>query len=679
MKMKSFLPFLVILVLLLGLVVWQKSNQKKPAPIAEQIGLAALVPDTLTKSTLDRVELFSGSAPEDKVVLQKKGEEWLITSLHNAPADKNAVDDFIGKILAMKGEPRATADNDEKLANFALKDDEAFHVQAWLASGESPALELLFGKAADFRTVFVRKAGESKVFVENNNLRREAGASETGEDLRPKSNKWLKTQLFDVDAENVAKLTLKYPDKELVFDRKELEKEPETQEAGSEESAVPAQPDKQYEWALATDPGAKDFKSTEVKTILTKFSTITAMDVAGPDEKDTCGFNPPAFTATVSFADGSEKVFYGGRNVAEDKYYLQQAGQEPELMYQVAKYNFEQVFVAGSKIVSLPEWNLEQESLAKITMERPEGKVVLEKDGSDWKIIEPQLNLEQQTTALKGIATALASLKAIDYADQAADTGALDTTIRIAMLDGSERVLRAGSPSLSVDGRYVKFDDSDSILVISRADSERILPPVRDLFSLAVLDIPSENLVELNVTQEKRNLALKKDPQTEQWAGTFNGKPIAPGADKVEDYLMTVNAFQMDSFTLSRAGSEVEAAATLSFVLADGEHKVLSFGAEKDGNYEASLSWLPCLFTAKSLEYLRLFADIDAFAAAEETSGAAAASSATETAGAGSVVEENASGMIPKEESVVAIDLPSASSGQEAPEAIGDTSEAPSE
>ncbi|HOM48482.1 MAG TPA: DUF4340 domain-containing protein, partial [Candidatus Hydrogenedentes bacterium] len=296
-----------------------------------------------------------------------------------------------------------------------------------------------------------------------------------------------------------------------------------------------------------------------------------------------------------------------------------------------------------------------------------------------WKIIEPQLNLEQQTTALKGIATALASLKAIDYADPAADTRALDTTIRIAMLDGSERVLRAGSPSLSVDGRYVKFDDSDSILVISRADSERILPPVRDLFSLAVLDIPSENLVELNVTQEKRNLALKKDPQTGQWAGTFNGKPIAPGADKVEDYLMTVNAFQMDSFTLSRAGSEVEAAATLSFVLADGEHKVLSFGAEKDGNYEASLSWLPCLFTAKSLEYLRLFADIDAFAAAEETSGAAAASPATETAGAGSVVEENASGMIPEEESVVAIDLPSAASGQEAPEAIGDTSEAPSE
>lgn len=670
MKIKSFLPFLVILVLLLGLVVWQKSNQKKPAPIAEQIGLAALVPDTLTKSTLDRVELFSGSAPEDKVVLQKKGEEWLITSLHNAPADKNAVDDFISKILAMKGEPRATADNDEKLANFALKDDEAFHVQAWLASGGNPALELLFGKAADYRTVFVRKAGESKVFVESNNLRREAGAGETGEDLRPKSNKWLKAQIFDVDADNAAKVTLKYPDKELVFDRKELEKESETQEAD---------PEMQYEWVLATDPDAKDFKSTEVKTILTKFSTITATDVAGPDDKDTCGFNPPAFTATISFADGSEKVFYGGRNAAEDKYYLQQAGQEPELMYQVAKYNFEQVFVPGSKIVSLPEWNLEQESLAKIAMERPEGRVVLEKDGGDWKVVEPQLNLEQQTTSLKGIATALASLKAIDYADQAADTGALDTTIRITMLDGSERVLMAGNPSLSVDGRYVKFDDSDSILVMSRADSERILPPVRDLFSLAVLDIPSENLVELNVTQEKRNLALKKDPQTGQWTGTFNGKPIAPSADKVEDYLMTVNAFQMDSFILSRAGSEVEAVSSLSFVMADGEQKVLSFGAEKEGSYEASLSWLPCLFTAKPLEYLRLFADIDAFDAEEETSGAAAASHAAETAGADSVAEENASGTIPEEGAAVAIDLPPAAIGQDAPEEIGGASEVPSE
>lgn len=642
MKIKTLIPFLIILLLLVGLVAWQKSTEKKPAPIAEQVGLAALVPDTLSKSTLDRIELFSGADPEDKVVLQKKGDQWQIASLFNAPAEESAMDDFVNKLLSLKGEPRATADSDDKLASFALRDDEAFHVQAWLASGESPALEVLVGKAADFRTVFLRKAGEDKVFVESNNLRREAGVSEGDVSPSPESNKWLKSTILEADADQVEAMTLKYPDKELAFKRQEIVEETESaeDEDGAETVIAPPEAEKRYEWTLASETGLRDFKDTEIATILTRFSTIRATDVADPEDKATCGFDEPQFTATLAMAEGDDIVIHGGKSPDGEKFYLQQVGEDPALVYEVAKYNFEQLFVQASKLFTLPEWALDEEDLAQISLARPEGTVVMEKVADDWKILQPQMDLEQQSTAINAMKTALASLKAIDAAGSDADIGAFDTTLQVTLANGSQRSIQIGQPSKSAEGRYVRFDDSDTVMIISRADAERLLPPVRDLFSLAVLDVNPNTLTELKLSHEIRQLHLLRDPESKAWSGTLDGKPISPTSDVVEDYVMTVNSFQMDSFIMEAPGADANLVSSLSFTTEDGETRILSFSKEKDGFYDAALSWLPYTFKAKSMEIFRLFADVDSFEEPEEEAAPEEESAAEESDSETAAVDE---------------------------------------
>lgn len=611
MKIKTLIPFLVILLLLLGLAVWQKSTEKKPAPIAEQAGLARLVPENLSKSTLDRIELFSGSAPEDKVVLKKKGDLWQIASLYDAPAENSAVNDFVDKLLSLKGEPRATADDDVKRGNYALNDHEAFRVQAWLASGDTPAMDILVGKSADFRTVFIRQAGDSKVFVESNNLRREAGAGETESDSIPKSNKWLKSKFMDIEADQIESLSISYPDKEFAFERKEIQ----TEEAAAEEEDAVSLPDSEpaYEWKLSNDPGIKEVKETEIASILSRFATITATDVADPEEKAACGFEPPQFTATFGMANGEDVVIHGGRSADGDKYYLQQAGLEPPLVYEVAKHNFEQIFVQGSKLFMLPQWDVEEEDIVKLSLTRPDGTVLIEKEEDNWKIVEPVLALEQQATALKAMAAAVSSVKAIDFASPGADGTAMHTTLKITLANGTERTLQFGDASRAMNGRYLRFDNSDQTLVITKADSERLLPPVRDLFSLAVLDLNPNQLTALSVVNKEQNLSLRKDPESKRWSGLFNGKAISPGLDKIEDYVMTLNAFQMDSFSLDQSASDVTADMSFTFEFEDGNSQSMVFSNEKDGTTEAAVSWIPYRFTVTPLELLRIMADMDTF------------------------------------------------------------------
>ena len=235
MKIKTLIPFVVILALLAGLVIWQKTNQAPPAPIATQIGLTTLAPEGLNADDIARVELFAGSDPEEKVILEEQADKWQIASSFNAPVNEETLDGFLEKALGLKGEPRARENTDEQLASYDLKDDQAFHVQLFKSGSETPAMHVLVGKAADFRTVFVRKDGDNQVFVESTNLRREAGVSDSGDSAAPTATKWLQTTLLKQEKDKINRVALQYPDKEIAFERHEVVVEkPETTEGEGE-------------------------------------------------------------------------------------------------------------------------------------------------------------------------------------------------------------------------------------------------------------------------------------------------------------------------------------------------------------------------------------------------------------------------------------------------------------
>ena len=470
MKIKTLIPFVVILALLAGIVVWQKMNQAPPAPIATQIGLTTLAPDGLDAEDIARVELFAGSNPDEKVILEKQEKTWRITSNFNAPVNTETLEGFLDKAIALKGEPRAKENTESQLADYALKDDEAFHVQLYKSGTETPAMHVLFGKSADFRTVFVRKDGDNQVFVESTNLRREAGVSDSGEDVTPKPTKWLQTKILEQPKESINRVALQYPDKEIVFERHEIPVETPESTEGEGEAAAPAEPETKIEWKLVQGGFSETFTDTELQTLLGKFAALTITNAVDPEQKAAWGFDPPLYKLTLSRDDGEDIVLLGGRDKPGGDSYMQVENADPALIYQIAKFNFDQIFPQGSKLFTLPEWTIEKDAISQIQIQRPDGQVVLTKEGNDWRVTNPAITLELQKTTIDNLVAAVSTLKPVDYADAGKNTGNFDTTITVTTGDGEIRILHLGQPSIHTDGCYVKFDESDKVLVLSRAD-----------------------------------------------------------------------------------------------------------------------------------------------------------------------------------------------------------------
>ncbi|NJL73274.1 MAG: DUF4340 domain-containing protein, partial [Candidatus Competibacteraceae bacterium] len=179
MNAKALRPFIVILVVLVVLAGIRLGMDRKKPSIVQQTRLAALVPSGIEASAVKKLTFYATGKPAESVEIVRDGDAWQVTSLFNAPANKKKVDDFVESLLKLKGEPRATAKSDEDLSIYGLKEGEAFRVRAY-TDGDAPAIDVLVGKAPDFRTVFMRKDGDMQVYVEAANLRSTAGV--TGEE-----------------------------------------------------------------------------------------------------------------------------------------------------------------------------------------------------------------------------------------------------------------------------------------------------------------------------------------------------------------------------------------------------------------------------------------------------------------------------------------------------------------
>ena len=629
MKVKTLLSFLVILAILVGVVVWQKMNVKPPMPLATQIGLENLVADGIQKNTIQRIELFAGAEPDEKVVLERQQDSWSIASLFDAPGNTETVDKFVDQLLSLKGEPRATADTEAKLADYDLSEDKAFHVQAFKADEEAPVVNILFGKTADYRTIFLRKADDNRIFVEAINLKRDAGVSEDAGDTVPKQEKWLQTKLVELVTDKITKLQINYPDKQLTLAREEVPAEPETEE-GEETEVIPPSPT--YKWILAQGGFTKEFKESEVTNLLSRFKTVLVNNVADPARKAEIGFESPLFSITVSQDDAEDLVLLGGQDKEGGDCYIQRIGSDPELIYAISKFNFEQLFLQGSKLFTLPEWTVDEDALQSIAITTPRDQVALSKDGGEWIVKEPRLSLEVQKTALDNLVSAIASLKAVDYADADKELGAFDTTITLTLSDGSSRTLHIGQPSQTMDGRYIKFDDSDAVLTISQADAEKLMPPVRDLFVLSVLDFDVQTVTALEASGEGTKLALSKPEDALNWTGSFNGTAIEPSPDAVNALLFDLNDFQVSNFLLNRDLDAVSAIGTLSLHFGDDSETVIKIGPEQNGSHELVISGLPYLFTADVSAIQEIIAAVEAFESMTPTPAEEESPAAEETA-----------------------------------------------
>lgn len=676
MSFKRLLPFLVVLVLLALLVLLKRGSQAPPS-IETQANLQPLVASDLQAEDIARLELYAGANPDEKVVLEKDGEAWAARSHFDAPVDDTTLETYLESLAGLQGEFRAEAGSDEALADYALKEDEAFRVRAYKAGGDDPAADLLIGKAPGASTVFVRRAGEETVYVESTNLRRDAGVF--GEDLAqaPEADKWLDKTALALERDAVDRIAIETPDKALVFEKRESET-PAPEPAGDGEDSgeeTPA-PEPEPEWIMTAGGAEKDYKEGALQNIFNKLTNLTTTNIVDPARKADWGLESPGFKAVVSVADGDDVVIEGGRPDLAANGYIRVASNERDVVYELTSANFDQLFPKGSSLVELPAWEVEENTIASIAIEQPEGRITLVKEGEDWTVTEPDSALKPQQSTIDNLTGAVAAWAPSDYADSAEHAGAFDRVVRITTTGGDVRAFTAGNDALGADGAYARIDGEEQVLVMKAADVSRIFVKPRDLFQLALLDLSAEDVARVDVRADGESASLRHGEDA--WTLGLDGTNYAADDTRAEKFLGILLDLEAADVNFGGTPSDITEAGAFSIVTRDGATRLLAYGAENDGVHPASLSGMRNTFTVAAADIDRLvtaFEDLrenkgeemaapevpESEEAAEEAEGAPAEAAGEQPAAADTEARETT----PKPEA--ADEAPAGTEGEEAP------------
>ncbi len=631
-KWKNLVPLAVILAILAALVVL-KQVQNRPVAIEEQLQakVTPLVPETVTEGAITRIDLYTGAKPDEKVTIQRDAADpnvWRVTSHFNAPATPSKIDEFLEKLTGLHGEYRAGDVTGDDLGEFELAEDTAFHVLAYTEDAETPAVHLLNGKAPKSGQVFVRTADGNTVYVADVNFRREAMIWSEEADAAPEPGPWEDKDIVKVDAEEITKVAVTMPDKELVFEKRE---KPVEKKEGEEAAPEPAEtPAPEFEWVLASGGVAgQTFKQAGLDALVRAFNPLSATEIVDPGKLEDWNLATPGFKCVLTLKDNKEVVLEGGLPASSADGYLRVAGAAEPVVYKLSSYNFSKVFPKGSDFFDLQTLALDKEALTRIDMQLPETRAVLAKEGANWTVAEPAADLEVDTTAISTLAGALAGWKASDYTDSAA-LGEPVRTITFTTGDGASHVLEIGGPSRSIDGNYARLDGGP-VVAMTKGDVGKILVEPRNLYRRALLEKIADDIQSVTITPAGGEALVLARNESGAWM--FGDAEANP--ETASDIAETIADIQAEDVLFGRTSADFVPQATIDVAVKTGETYRLLLGAETDAGREFVMDGKASVFVMAKEEATALVPSPDSLKKPEpapaETPAPAAEAPAVET------------------------------------------------
>ena len=620
MKTKNLVPLVVVLAILVALGVG-KYMMTRPPTIEEQVQLPSLLPEGLTSADVAKLQLYAGGKPDEKVLLTRDADDpnsWHVTSHFNAPAKTEEIEEFVDKLVGLKGEFRAPAETDDELEKYNLSDAKGFHVQGFKKDAEEPAFTLLVGKAPAYNQVFMRTAEGQDIFVVDVNLRREANVWQDEPDTAPEADKWLDKTVVEIEKDTITKVEATTPDKRLVFERREKPVEPDETEAPAAEgedsaeeaaeepeaAAEPAEePEVEYEWVLAEGGPGTPHKQDGLDSLLGAFAPLTATTVVDPSKKADWGLETPAFRLAITVeGDNEPTVIEGGRPDADGDGYVRLANAPEDVVYKLSKYTFERVFKKGKDLFNLPGLTVTQDAVDHVELTQPEGRVVLAKQDDKWTVAEPKADLEVQKNTLDTVASTLASWKPDDYADSAADAG-LETPSRSVTFTagpGQSHTIVLGADSKSVAGAYARLDDVPEVLIMSKSNMDRIFVEPKDLYERTVLDIDEFDIKSIEVQRAEDAFVLNH--ADDAWTLGVDGEEFETDEDAVEDLGAAVADLQASDIRFGESDLGGATHATIRCVMEEGPDNTLVIGEEQDGVHRVKATGTDIVFIVDAMD-----------------------------------------------------------------------------
>ena len=582
---------IILLVLILG-VALKMGLREESQDIAEELGVTKILPEDFLIADVTRMEIYFGKKDKEKIEVSQTAEGWKLESAYRAPGNEETIKKFLGTLKDLQGELRSSSA--DVLGDFQVNEQQALHIK--LTRKDKKQTHLLVGKKDGYSACFLRRAGENDVYRVGKQLRSEVGI--WGEsDKAPENSVWLDKKIWKLKKEEISKITVQYPDKQFSVVRVE-KKKPKKEKTEEKKKAEPAKPEKkEYEWRLASGGIGRKIKKKELESLIDTISSLDAVDVVDPKQKQKWGLSKPGFQLTVNLEDGSKKVLFGGLPTIDlDGYcYVQE---NSELVYKVGNYNFTKtLFKPGGKFFSLPGLNLPKNQAKQFELLTPEGKITLEhlskQDGDkkdfSWNLISADSTLEVNKYAAADIVNKLSSLKPVDYTDETnpALFGLAKPAYRLVvdMKDGTQHTIKAGNPSACVDGRYVQWDKQKMIGVVAKYELETLFPAFDKLFKLEMVNL---DIDEFTLAREKDSFSLKKTGAA--WQIIVAGKTTQAKKDHVDKLCEHFKPLKAKSVSFRSDIVKGQKPVATVMVGAKGKRSTLSIYALQNGKYPVKLA-----------------------------------------------------------------------------------------
>ena len=188
---------------------------RENAPSTE-VENALLYPGLLDKLNDSRSIAIRGA--DDAFTLQRDGEQWTMVERDGYPVRFEMAKEALVQLADLKIRERKTS-KAENYTELGVTDDpaagsETRHITV-RADGDAALADLIVGKARDAKGMeapghYVRRAGEPTAWLVEGDLK-----------FATKRNDWMDTQVLDLPAERVRRVTITHPEKQPVVVSKE--------------------------------------------------------------------------------------------------------------------------------------------------------------------------------------------------------------------------------------------------------------------------------------------------------------------------------------------------------------------------------------------------------------------------------------------------------------------------
>jgi hypothetical protein len=267
----------VVLAGLAGLVYYKAKEDQK-------IGTAettnAELPELKAPEDVDQITIKNGDKPE--VVLQKKGEEWIVTKPVEARANQEAIKSIVGNLKDLKAKEAIIANADESSKKeYEFAGTKAVHVTA--SKGGEKKLDVTFGKSGA-RGQLAMVDGKPGIY---------AVSGYSGYLYTREVKGFRDTEIFKFDDANANQVTVENKSGTLSF----------TKDGDKWAGTHKGQP-------------IKNFDEGKVKDLLRSFKSLSADDFGDGKNASELGLAEPSGKVTIQLKDGAGKYVLKVGNVS---------------------------------------------------------------------------------------------------------------------------------------------------------------------------------------------------------------------------------------------------------------------------------------------------------------------------------------------------------------------------